>query len=166
MMARAQTVLHGAVLFTPGDRPERFDKGWAASAGQLILDLEDAVAPARKQAAREAVKHWCDATGRRPLLRVNATDSPHQGDDMSSLGGLPVAGIIVPKVNAPSDLDAVRAAWPGVAVFPLIETPCGLEAAIGIARTPGVAPPLLGRLGVRRGGGGMGPSPPPAGAAA
>lgn len=146
MMAHGQTVLHGAVLFTPGDRPERFDKGWATSAGQLILDLEDAVAPTCKQAAREAVKHWCDATGRRPLLRVNATDSPHQGEDLSLLGGLPVAGIIVPKVNAPSDLDAVQAVWPGVALFPLIETPYGLEAAVEIARTPGVAQLMLGAL--------------------
>ena len=97
MMAHGEDALHGAVLFTPGDRPERLDKGWAASAGQLILDLEDAVAPARKQAARVAVKHWVGATGRRPLLRVNATDSKHQVDDRSLLGGLPLAGIIRPE---------------------------------------------------------------------
>ena len=141
-----QTVLHGAVLFTPSDRPERFVKGWEASAGRLILDLEDSVAPVRKPVAREAVKGWILATGKLPLLRVNGADSAQQEDDRSVLGGLPVAGIIVSKVNAPSDLDAVRAAWPGAALFPLIEAPQGLEAAIEIARASGVRQLLLGAL--------------------
>lgn len=146
LMASCETLLHGAVLFTPGDRPERFEKGWTASAGRLILDLEDAVAPQRKQTAREAVKRWIEETGKRPLLRVNATDTPFQDDDRSVLGGLPMAGVIVPKVNAPSDLDAARAAWPGVALFPLIETPQGLESAVEIARSAGVSQLMLGAL--------------------
>lgn len=142
----AGSALHGAILFTPGDRPERFDKGWDASGGRLILDLEDAVAPQRKPAARAAVARWLRETGRQPLLRVNATDSADYADDRAVLGGSSVTGVIVPKVNAPRDLDPVRASWPSAALFPLIETAQGLEAATAIARSPGVCQLLLGAL--------------------
>lgn len=138
--------LHGAVLFTPGDRFERFDKGWAASTGRLILDLEDAVTPERKPAAREAVLRWLLETGQEPLLRVNAADTPHQAEDLDALGGSRVAGVIVPKVNTPGDLEAPRAAWPAAPLFPLIETAQGLEHATEIASAPGVAQLLLGAL--------------------
>ena len=138
--------LRGAVLFTPGDRSERFEKGWAASAGQLILDLEDAVTPARKATAREAVATWLRGTGRRPLLRLNALDSPFFAADCKAFGTLVVAGLIVPKVNAAADLDAVRAVWPATALFPLVESAQGLESAAEIARAPGVCQLLLGGL--------------------
>ena len=42
-------------LFVPGNRPERFDKALASGADVVILDLEDAVAPDAKAAAREAI---------------------------------------------------------------------------------------------------------------
>lgn len=42
-------------LFVPGDQPQRFPKALASSADAVIIDLEDAVAPARKDAARETV---------------------------------------------------------------------------------------------------------------
>jgi citrate lyase subunit beta / citryl-CoA lyase len=42
-------------LFVPGNRPDRFAKAMASGAGQVILDLEDAVSPADKPAARAAI---------------------------------------------------------------------------------------------------------------
>lgn len=41
-----------SLLFVPGDRPERYDRAVASGAHEVILDLEDAVAPAAKDAAR------------------------------------------------------------------------------------------------------------------
>lgn len=140
------TMLRGAVLFTPGDRPERFDKGWAASGGRLILDLEDAVASERKAAARAAVAEWVRGSGRRPLVRVNATASPCHAEDCAALAGLAVRGIILPKVETAGDVDTLAASWPGVDLFPLIETPQGLEDAAAIGRAPGVRQLLLGAL--------------------
>ena len=134
MSAAVNLMLRGAVLFTPGDRAERFEKGWAASAGQLILDLEDAVTPERKATAREAVATWVRGSGHRPLVRLNATDSPYFTQDCTVLGALAVAGLIVPKVNSAADLDAVRAVWPATALFPLIESAQGLESAAEIAQ--------------------------------
>ena len=138
--------LRGAVLFTPGDRAERFDKGWAASGGQLILDLEDSVSFERKAEAREAVANWLRVSGNRPLVRLNSTDSTYFGQDRAALAGLAVAGLVVPKVNAVSDLDAVLGSWPATALFPLIESPQGLESATEIARAPGVRQLMLGAL--------------------
>ena len=146
MSAAVDLMLRGAVLFTPGDRAERFEKGWAASAGQLILDLEDAVTPERKATAREAVATWVRGSGHRPLVRLNATDSPFFAQDCAALGALAVAGLIVPKVNYAADLAAVRAVWPATALFPLIESAQGLESAAEIARAPNVCQLLLGGL--------------------
>ena len=42
-------------LFVPGDRPERFEKALASAADAIVVDLEDAVAPLAKAAARDAV---------------------------------------------------------------------------------------------------------------
>lgn len=78
------TELCGAVLFTPGDRPERFEKGWNASRGALILDLEDAVAADRKPLATTAVGEWIGA-GHRPLVRINAVSSPEFANDAVQL---------------------------------------------------------------------------------
>lgn len=54
------TDLAGArtLLFVPGDRPDRFGKAAASGADAVVLDLEDAVAPERKAAAREHVARW------------------------------------------------------------------------------------------------------------
>lgn len=146
MTAGAALVLQGGVLFTPADRPDRFDKGWSASNGQLILDLEDAVAPERKPLARGQVQAWLGATARMPLVRLNAVDSPYFRDDRAKLGGIDLPYLIVPKVDAPGDLEAVRAVWPRAHLFPLIESPQGLEAAVEIARSPGVVQLALGGL--------------------
>src|SRR5688500_9166837 len=67
-------------LFVPADRPERFDKARAAGAGQVIVDLEDAVAPGAKAGARDAVAAWLDAA-RPVVLRINGADTPwFEGD--------------------------------------------------------------------------------------
>lgn len=47
-------------LFVPGDRPDRFDKAWESLADEVIIDLEDAVSPERKEVARGAVSAWLD----------------------------------------------------------------------------------------------------------
>ena len=58
-------------LFVPGDRPERFAKALAAGAHAVILDLEDAVTPERKPAAREAIAGWLAAAPAPVFVRVN-----------------------------------------------------------------------------------------------
>ncbi|SOZ37178.1 HpcH/HpaI aldolase/citrate lyase family protein [Cupriavidus neocaledonicus] len=65
-------------LFVPGNRPERFDKAVRAMPDAVILDLEDAVHPAAKEAARAAVARWHAATpagGARRHIRINAAST-------------------------------------------------------------------------------------------
>ena len=137
--------LCGAVLFTPGDRPERFAKGWSASREALILDLEDAVAVDRKPAARVAVAAWLES-GRRSLVRLNAVSSRDFQDDVAYLSRSDLSGIVIPKANSAADIQAVRAVWPKARLYPLIESPWGLEKIKEIGRCDGVVQLLLGAL--------------------
>ena len=70
-------------LFVPGDRPERFTKALDSGADAVVIDLEDAVAPAAKQAAREGLQRWLStADPARLMVRVNAVGTPWHVDDV------------------------------------------------------------------------------------
>ena len=102
-----------AILFCPGNRPERFDKAIAA-ADVVILDLEDAVPAIDKESARAHVIGTCTRLGSdQPLIvRVNAVGTPwHDGDlaALRALGestGAPVP-IMLPKTESASQLRAL-----------------------------------------------------------
>ena len=132
-------------LFVPGDRPERFDKAWASTADEVIFDLEDAVAPAHKARARDAIAGWLD--GARPVwLRVNAVDTEWFADDLRLAGAPGVAGVVLSKAEAiPGELTTLHQAR-GVAVIALIETALGLAHAQEIATAPAVQRLAFGAL--------------------
>jgi citrate lyase subunit beta/citryl-CoA lyase len=133
-------------LFVPGDRPERFGKALAAGADQVILDLEDAVALARKDAARDAIAAWLPQAERPVLLRVNAAGSPHFMADLALCAQANVCGIVLPKAEAPEALAEARRAAPHAALLPLIESARGLRAAEALAAAPGVARLVFGSV--------------------
>ena len=87
-------ILPRSILFVPGDRPDRFDKAAASGADRVLLDLEDAVLPAHKSSARDAVQAWLKS-GRRVLVRINGCDSPWHDDDMHLLDELPGVGVML-----------------------------------------------------------------------
>jgi citrate lyase subunit beta / citryl-CoA lyase len=131
-------------LFVPADRPERIGKALAAGTDAVIVDLEDAVAPAAKAAAREGLAAALAAPlaqvqARRPalLLRVNASRTPWQADDLAVAARLPLDGVVLPKAEAAADVAAVRAASGGRSVLALIETVAGLQAVQAIAGEAG-----------------------------
>ncbi|HKT95498.1 MAG TPA: CoA ester lyase [Paraburkholderia sp.] len=130
-------------LFVPGNRPERFDKACAAGADAVIVDLEDAVQPAEKAAAREHVRAWADAS-HEVWVRVNGTDTPWFADDVAALAALPgVPGIMLPKAQAREQIEAVLAhAHDALHVLPIVETArgiAGLDAVCGAPRVVRVA---------------------------
>lgn len=143
--ATVTSTLFGAVLFTPGDRPDRFEKAWSTSRGSMIVDLEDAVAADRKEVARAALARWLDS-GARPLVRINSVSSGIFPEDASALSRLTLQGIVIPKVESPADVEKVRSIWPGAALYPLIESPSGLANVKQIARQAGVIQLLFGAL--------------------
>jgi citrate lyase subunit beta / citryl-CoA lyase len=89
-----------SLLFVPGDRPDRMEKALASGADALILDLEDAVAPAAKPEARRAVAAFLAANRQaRIWIRVNPLDGAEIDRDLAAvLSGHP-DGIVLPKAE-------------------------------------------------------------------
>ena len=94
-------------LFVPGDSERKLARGLASGADALILDLEDAVAPARKPVAREMVAAFLRAHPgpRSPGLwvRINPLDEGGVVDLAAIVQAAP-DGIVVPKVHGPADV--------------------------------------------------------------
>lgn len=90
-----------SLLFVPGDRPDRFAKAAASGADGLILDLEDAVSLANKDAARTAVAARLreDRGGVAILVRVNPVASPLCEQDLEALRGLSPDAVVLPKAE-------------------------------------------------------------------
>ena len=122
-------------LFVPADRPDRFDKALAAGADAVILDLEDAVAPGAKEAARSALAgaYASLAAAACPaIVRVNAEDTPFHAADLAACTALPLRAVMVPKVEDADTVARVAGAT-GLPVLALIESARGLAAARAVA---------------------------------
>jgi citrate lyase subunit beta/citryl-CoA lyase len=134
-------------LFVPGDRPERFDKARASGADAIVLDLEDAVSPARKAAAREAIAAALRAGGRW-VVRINDAASPWFADDLALLAAAPADSVevMLPKAESPAPVAAVRAVRPRAPVLALIESARGVTQVEAVAAAPGVSRLVFGTL--------------------
>ena len=99
-----------SLLFVPGDSERKLAKALACGADALILDLEDSVAPERKDLARGLVRDYLRAhAGARPSqlwVRVNPIDSGLFVDDLDAAVAAGADGIMLPKADGP---EAVRA---------------------------------------------------------
>jgi len=132
-------------LFVPGDRPERFAKALASGADAVIVDLEDAVAPANKNAARDAVAGALDAT--QPIvLRINGADTAWFADDARLAAHPGVAAVMLPKAASADPVAALRAASGGKPVLALVESAAGMSNVAALAATPGVARLVFGSI--------------------
>ena len=98
-----------SLLFVPGDRPERMEKALDSGADALILDLEDAVAPARKCEARGAVAAFLGKVERRCalLVRINPLGSPLVEDDLATILSARPDGIVLPKAEGAASVRAL-----------------------------------------------------------
>jgi (S)-citramalyl-CoA lyase len=126
-------------LFTPGSRPDRFAKAAATGAEALILDLEDAVAPADKAAARaHVVAFLANRTGiaQRIVVRINPLDQIDGLEDLAALARLDHQPdyVLLPKVEEPAQLTAVARVLRTAHVAALIESARGVAMAAQIAR--------------------------------
>ncbi len=138
-------------LFVPGHRLERLPKALASGAHAVIVDLEDAVAPQDKSAARDALARVINAASlaslARVLVRVNAPYSDWHGDDMALLrefAGRLVA-VVLPKTETVDAIGNVAKAA-AAPVLALIESAAGLDAMDSIAREPHVQRLAFGHL--------------------
>ena len=134
-----------SLLFAPGNHVRRVEKALTLDADVVILDLEDAVAVAEKEATREKVVAAFQAA-RRALgyVRINAFDTPFCFDDLQAMVTRGVDGIVLPKVETPAQLVAVDWAIAalerarglvegGIDLMPIVETGRGVVALRDIA---------------------------------
>lgn len=138
-------------LFVPANRPHRYAKALAAGADAVIVDLEDAVAPADKAAARQSLAAaWSGLSPAQRgvvVVRLNATGTIWHSEDLALAGTLGMAGVMVPKAESAASPEPVATACGAAcAVIPMIESVAGLDAADALARGPRVARLAFGNL--------------------
>ena len=135
-------MIHGpALLFCPADRPDRYAKALAA-ADSVILDLEDGVGAAGKDAARAALLAT-PVDPERVIVRINAVGSPEFDADIDALRKTAYRTVMVPKAESRAQLDRVAALgdWD---VLALVESALGLLHVAEVAAAPNVVALLWG----------------------
>ncbi|NTJ44310.1 CoA ester lyase [Agrobacterium larrymoorei] len=118
-----------SLLFVPGDRPDRMEKALASGADALILDLEDAVAPEAKAAARVATAAFLYSAPRSPKLfvRVNQLDSGLIEGDLSAVLEARPDALVLPKAEGAKSVEALAAMAKDLPILPIAtETPAAI----------------------------------------
>jgi citrate lyase subunit beta/citryl-CoA lyase len=137
-------------LFVPGHRADRFDKALACGADAVVLDLEDAVAPPDKAAARDALARYLAAADddrrARLVVRINDERTPWFDDDLALLAATRASAVMLPKAETVATLARVRSACPGIAVLALVESARGVLNAEALAAADGVMRLVFGTL--------------------
>jgi citrate lyase subunit beta / citryl-CoA lyase len=144
-----------SLLFVPADSERKLAKAADTGADALILDLEDAVAPERKPAARELARAFLrsprGAASAELWVRINALNTRDAQLDLAAIVGAGPCGLMVPKVDHPAGLVALgedlstREARAGIGpgttrLISLLESPGAILTAADYLQMP------LGRL--------------------
>lgn len=97
-----------SLLFVPGDDPKKLEKGMGSGADALLIDLEDSVSPARKEAARQITAEYLAANRGKPgpklYVRVNALDTGLTDGDLDAIMRAAPEGIMLPKAGGGVDV--------------------------------------------------------------
>jgi len=132
-----------SVLYMPGSNPRAIAKARTLPADGIILDLEDAVAPDAKAAARRQVAEAVKVGfGKREVfVRVNGIDTPWFSDDVDAAVQVAPDAILVPKISMPKEIEMIGQrlldmhAHPRIHVWAMIETPLAIFNAPVLAAT-------------------------------
>ena len=134
-----------SVLYIPAANARAMDKARTLAADAIIFDLEDAVAPAEKPAARgllaEALQ--ADYGGRARIVRINGLDTEWGRDDAIAFASGADA-VLIPKVSRPADLDRVAELVPQTPLWAMMETAEGMLNAQAIAAHPRLQGMVMG----------------------
>ncbi len=136
-----------SMLFLPGNNPNMLINGNCLGADAVIFDLEDAVSPSEKDAARILVRNtmrYMDFRGCEMIVRINSIDTPYWRKDIDEILPYKPGLILLPKTGTASDVleadayisqveEALGMEKNTVGLMPLIETALGVENAFAIA---------------------------------
>ena len=134
-----------SVLYIPGSKERALEKARGLPADAVIFDLEDAVAPAEKPAARDTLRAaLAQGYGKRVLLvRINGLDTDWGAEDARAVAAMACDGVLLPKVESPAQLDAL-AQLCDKPLWAMMETPLGMLNAAAIAAHPRLAGMVMG----------------------
>jgi citrate lyase subunit beta/citryl-CoA lyase len=133
-------------LFVPATRIERVAKARAAGPHAVIVDLEDAVPPADKAAARAAAARALSGAGP-VLVRINAPETEWFEADLAMCAAAGVQGVMLPKAERADPLrHAAARLRPGALLLPLIETARGYAALSEVCAAPQVQRVAFGSI--------------------
>jgi citrate lyase subunit beta/citryl-CoA lyase len=132
-------------LYVPGNRPDRFDKACAAGADAVIIDLEDAVPPTEKAAARSALAAWL-SPAKAVIVRINGEDTEWFEQDLDACDTAGIIGVVLPKAAQICDAVVALCRRRGTALLPIIETAAGMAQARTVAAMPSVQRLMFGTI--------------------
>jgi citrate lyase subunit beta/citryl-CoA lyase len=137
-----------SLLFVPADRADRLAKGHLRGADAVIADLEDAVAPADKDAALANVVAWLSSAPRDTESWVRLNSGEQGLDELHVLSKYEqLTGVLAPKVESSDEVASLHAIGTSrVKIAPMIESAVGLVNAVQIASAPGVFQLHIGEL--------------------
>ena len=136
-----------SMLFLPGNNPNMLINGNCLGADAVIFDMEDAVSPDEKDAARILVRNtmrYMDFRGCEIIVRINSIDTPYWKKDIDAILPYQPGLILLPKTGSAADVleadaylsqveEALGLEKDSVGLMPLIETALGVENAFQIA---------------------------------
>ncbi|HET7849599.1 MAG TPA: CoA ester lyase [Pseudolabrys sp.] len=131
-----------SVLYMPGSNARAIEKARTLPVDGVILDLEDAVAPEAKEAARKQVTDAVKAGGfgaREVVIRVNGIDTPWHADDLAAAAHAAPDAILIPKISSPDTLEMIGRRLLDMGtdhrtrVWAMIETPLAIFNILSIA---------------------------------
>ena len=130
-----------SVLYIPGSKERALDKARGLPVDAIIFDLEDAVTPDAKAAARDTLKAALTQGGygdKARIIRINGLDTEWGADDARALKDADAHAFLLPKVNSAADVQALADILGDVPIWCMIETPLGVFNALEIAAHPSV----------------------------
>jgi citrate lyase subunit beta/citryl-CoA lyase len=133
---RIDPVLARSWLLVNGAQFDRFAPAAHSRADIVVLDIEDAVAPKDKAAARDNVTRWL-AAGNSDWVRVNGFGTQWWADDLELLSNTSVGGVMLAMVESVDHVTETAKRLPNVPIVALVETARGLERITEIAATKG-----------------------------
>ena len=133
---RIDPVLARSWLLVNGAQFDKFAPAAASRADIVVLDIEDAVAPKGKVAARENVVRWLGA-GNTDWVRVNGFGTQFWADDLDMLSNTSVGGVMLAMVESVDHVTETAKRLPDIPIVALVETARGLERITEIAAAKG-----------------------------
>ena len=128
-----------SVLYIPASKARALEKAKSLPADAIIFDLEDAVAPEDKDAARTLLAETLaseDYGPRMRIVRINALGTEWGPRDAAAVATMACDAVLLPKVDGPENVAALSQIVPDREIWTMMETPRGCLNALAIAEAP------------------------------